>query len=306
MNSSTCVFPCSKLHNSCNILKEIIVVFYFHLFFAIHFITCFIFHTLFIQLNFPCLLFFSDAHSARNLRQNRYQTEDKDADGSTILPGTSRLARLLHAYLNLLRAGPEVSTADDVSHAEDRNENGVFDNYSSSPLTKGFLDSAEKHHDNTDLAIPSIMTEESNGLQPDRLKRQQGWYIQYGKRNIGTSLSVDDIGQHPVTVSLGSVDETAEQDEPTFLIPVLPKSRLDASKASTYAAVLPGEKVPFDVNDDLSSVMTASSEPSDSKMSLKTPEDWNSDQQITNVKRQQGWHIQYGKRSDSELPLFVL
>lgn len=192
----------------------------------------------------------------------------------------SRLGKLLGSYNNMLIAGIKSSRL-----------NGITDE-ARNPEVVGF--GTDAWQADTDVTItPSVG---NNGfLEPDsqRGKRQQAWYVQYGKRSQGIytqqepsrleTLKETDLGPDRIS----SINKAS----PLFASSL---SRAHGTRMIDYGILLPENDIELNGSDDLDSDSSARIQPNGrSDGILKVGKRDLSLQ----VKREQGWYTPYGKRS---------
>lgn len=194
----------------------------------------------------------------------------------------SRLSRLFGSYTNLLLAGPQSSRLDDLRGKDKQSESaGIQGNGWS--------------WDRSSNTVPSFMDNGFLQIEDQRPKRQQGWYVQYGKRNQENLLYPDPSqAMKPRGLSLDSIAYIQKA------LPLLFTTALNGEPKTPmldYSSLLPGNAIDTDAIDDIDSDSRVSIEANGSSdVSLKVGKR-DLSRQAPKTKRQQGWYTQYGKRS---------
>ncbi|BFZ05279.1 hypothetical protein BsWGS_08318 [Bradybaena similaris] len=218
----------------------------------------------------------------------QYDDVDKPASSDVAdLPGheLSRLGRLIGSYTNLLLAGPKSSGHEDL-RSKDKQSDSV-----------GFQGS-DWSWDSSKNSVPSYMNNGFWQLDDQRPKRQQGWYVQYGKRSEANFLHPDPSQvMEPRGLTLDSIAYTQKA------LPLLLTTTLDGEPGTPmldYSSLLPRDAIDPDAIDDIGSASRASIEANgNSGLNVKVSKRALS-RQVPKTKRQQGWYTPYGKRSVSD------
>ncbi|CAG5133030.1 unnamed protein product [Candidula unifasciata] len=200
----------------------------------------------------------------------------------------SRLGRLMSSYSNMLLVGQRSSLLSGITDKDRK------------PESLGFRKS-ELPEDTAVTINPFYM--DSDFSHPDSLrgKRQQAWYVQYGKRSQGnfrqpgpsriqtlkqTGLSLDNIIK---ALPLFKTVLNSEQNTPMI----------------DYSTLLPEHDIEMNANYELdkdSSAIIEASDTSDDNLRVGKRD---LSLHVIKTKRQQGWYTPYGKRNADSYQEFL-
>ncbi|BFZ16135.1 hypothetical protein BsWGS_19174 [Bradybaena similaris] len=238
----------------------------------------------------------------KNTSVGSVHTRKYDTELSPI--NLSRISHLSNIYYELVQA----RQTDDF--LRDPNLDTISRQDFLKSLAKDDIDAEGSSFKTDDIDISESANSQVEQVNSRRSKRQQGWYIQYGKRNQRTLLSTRN---HRTLISTNIKDDknvnglfTYSEDAPSKIAFSSFKSPLDDTgrPASAKSTLLKSTKL-LQHFDDLTSATDFTNkhfyknDPDDNDRVMNSVND--DGVRLEKSKRQQGWFISYGKRSNANV-----
>lgn len=214
----------------------------------------------------------------------------------------SRISHLSNIYYELAQARQKYFLDDPNVNTNPRHD-------LLSTLGKVDLDSNDNPFKTDHVAIVQTAFSPAEHAASWRSKRQQGWYIQYGKRNHRAIYSTDKHRTLPSTKIKDNTQKTgfvpysqglhSEIPYPSTIAPLAYKDTMASVKAELfkYSELLHNLDDVTSKSDFMNNNLYTHEEATD--RALNSVGDQGLQPEI--FKRQQGWFISYGKRSDRHL-----